>query len=307
MDDTLSKTYEADKYEDQIYKKWESSGSFSQKIDKKKKPYVVSMPPPNATGNLHLGHATMLAIEDIMIRFHRMQGDAALWLPGTDHASIATQNKVEQLLAKENKSRHDLGREKFLEEVHKYVKNSQNTIRNQIRKMGASCDWSRERYTLDPGLSSAVREVFIRMYHDGLIYRGDRIVNWCPRCSSTLADDEVEYKQEKAKFYYFRYGPFVIGTARPETKFLDKVIVVHPDDKRYQKYIGKEMVVPWIEGDVKAKILADKHVDMNFGTGAMTITPAHDFYDFKIAKRHDLEQRRRSSPQNQRCQQVAFI
>lgn len=285
----LEKAYLAKQYEDGIYERWEKSGLFSPKINKGKKPFVISMPPPNATGTLHLGHAVMLALEDIMIRYHRMKGDPSLWIPGTDHAGIATQNKVEKLLKEEGKSRHDLGREEFLKRVHEFVKKSQSTIRNQIRKMGSSCDWTRERYTLDEGLSRAVQEIFVKMYHDGLIYRGNRIVNWCPRCASTLADDEVEYKEEHAKFYYFKYGPFVIGTARPETKFQDKIIVVHPDDERYKNYIGQEMMVPWIEGDVKAKILADKSVDMEFGTGAMTITPAHDFTDFEIAKRHGLE------------------
>ncbi|MEK9132103.1 MAG: valine--tRNA ligase [Patescibacteria group bacterium] len=285
----LEKAYQAKQYEDLIYKKWEQSGLFSPKAEKGKKPFTIMMPPPNATGTLHLGHAVMLALEDIMVRYHRMKGDAALWVPGTDHAGIATQNKVEKLIAEEGLTRQKLGREKFLERVEKFVAGSRSTIRNQIRKMGSSCDWTRERYTLDEQLSRAVREVFVRMYKDGLIYRGHRIVNWCPRCSSTLADDEVTYKEEKAKFYYFKYGPFVIGTARPETKFLDKVIVVHPDDKRYKKYIGKEMEVPWIEGTVKARVLADKSADPKFGTGAMTITPAHDFVDFELAQRHGLE------------------
>lgn len=285
----LEKAYDAKKYEDAVYEAWEKSGLFSPKIDPKKKPFVIMMPPPNATGTLHLGHAIMLALEDIMVRYHRMKGDPTLWLPGTDHAAIATQNKVEKLLAEQGITRQALGREKFLERVHAFVKESQNTIRNQVRKMGSSCDWSRERYTLEPMLSRAVREVFVKMYNDGLIYRGSRIVNWCTRCASTLADDEVEYKEEKSKFYYLKYGPFVIGTARPETKFLDKVIVVHPDDKRYKKYVGKEILVPWIEGEVKAAILADESVDPKFGSGAMTITPGHDFVDFEIAQRHKLE------------------
>ncbi|MBI2453887.1 valine--tRNA ligase [Candidatus Peregrinibacteria bacterium] len=285
----LEKAYEAKKYEDEIFRTWEKSGLFSPKMQKGKRPFTIMMPPPNATGTLHLGHAVMLALQDILIRYHRMKGEPTLWLPGTDHASIATQNKVEKLLAEEGLTRHDLGREKFLQRIDEFVKNSQKTIRNQVRKMGSSCDWTRERYTLEPHLSRAVREMFARMYKDGLIYRGHRIVNWCPRCASTLADDEVEYKEEKTKFYYFRYGPFVIGTARPETKFQDKIIVVHPDDKRYRRFIGTEMTVPWIEGEVKAGILADKSVDMSFGTGAMTITPAHDFNDFEIAKRHNLE------------------
>lgn len=285
----IEKAYDAKKYEDDIYARWEESGLFTPQAAKGKKPFTISMPPPNATGTLHLGHATMLAIQDILIRYKRMQGFATLWLPGTDHAGIATQNKVEKLLAVEGKTRHSLGRERFLAEVEAFVKDSQSVIRNQIRKMGASCDWSRERYTLDEGLSRAVREVFVRMYHDGLIYRGNRIVNWCVRCSSTLADDEVEFKEEKSKFYYFRYGPVVIGTARPETKFLDKVIVAHPDDKRYKKFFGKKLKVPWINGEVEAIFLADKSADPEFGTGAMTLTPAHDFLDFELARKHNLE------------------
>lgn len=285
----LSKIYQAAQYEDAIYKRWESAGAFQPDLKAEKEPYTIAMPPPNATGTLHLGHATMLAIEDILIRFRRMQGHPTLWIPGTDHAAIATQNKVEGLLQQKGISRHDLGREKFLDEVRAYVAASQSTIRNQVRKMGSSCDWSRERYTLDDGLSHAVREIFVRMYNDGLIYRGHRIVNWCVRCASTLADDEVEFKEEKTKFYYFKYGPVVIGTARPETKFLDKVIVVHPDDVRYKKYHWKTLMVPWITGDVEATFIPDEHADPEFGSGAMTITPAHDFIDFEIAKKHNLK------------------
>lgn len=285
----IEKAYEAQKYEDDIYERWEQSTLFVPKPKKGQKPFTISMPPPNATGTLHLGHATMLALQDILIRFKRMQGFSTLWIPGTDHAGIATQNKVEKLLAEEGQTRHSLGRERFLAKVEDFVKNSQSVIRNQIRKMGASCDWTRERYTLDEGLSHAVREVFVRMYSDGLIYRGNRIVNWCVRCSSTLADDEVEFKEEKGKFYYFRYGPVVIGTARPETKFLDKVIVAHPDDKRYKKFFGKKLTVPWINGDIEALFIADKSADPEFGTGAMTLTPAHDFLDFELAQKHGLE------------------
>lgn len=285
----IEKAYEAKQYEDKIYQKWEASGVFTPKIIKGKKPFVISMPPPNATGTLHLGHATMLAIEDLMIRHKRMQGYPALWLPGTDHASIATQNKVEKIIAEEGETRHTMGRERFLQRVNQFVAESRSTIRNQIRKMGSSCDWTRERYTLDEGLSKAVREAFFRMYKDGLIYRGNRIVNWCVRCSSTLADDEVVFKEEKSKFYYLKYGPVIIGTARPETKFLDKVIVAHPDDKRYKKYFGKSFTVPWIEGDIEATFIADKSADPEFGSGAMTITPAHDFIDFDIAQKHKIE------------------
>lgn len=284
----LEKTYNAKNYEDKIYEQWESSGVFSPKIGAGKKPFTIMMPPPNATGTLHLGHAVMLALEDIMIRYHRMKGDSSLWVPGTDHASIATQNKVEKLIAEEGLTRQKLGREKFLDRVHEFVKKSQNTIRRQIRKMGSSCDWSREKYTLDPSLSFAVREIFTRMYKDGLIYRGHRIVNWCPRCASTLADDEVEYREEHAKFYYFKYGPVVIGTARPETKFLDKTIIVHPTDKRYKHLHGKKFEVEWIDGKISANVIADPVIDPEFGTGAMTITPAHSFEDFDLAKKYDL-------------------
>jgi len=288
MKNEIEKAYEAKKYEDAIYKKWEKSGAFTPKIDKKKSPFVISMPPPNATGVLHLGHAVMLAIEDILIRQHRMLGDSTLWIPGTDHASIATQNKVEQLLAQKGLDRHKLGREKFLEEVKKFVANSQNTIRNQIRKMGSSCDWTRERYTLDAGLTDAVQEVFIRMYEDGLIYRGNRIVNWCPRCESTLADDEVDYKEKNEKLYWIKYGPFSLATSRPETKLGDTAVAVHPKDKRYKKWIGKKVIIPGVIGDFEVTVVADEAVDPKFGTGIIKVTPAHSFVDFEIAQRHNI-------------------
>jgi len=284
---SIPKTYDASKHENDIYQMWEESGEF-QPSEKAEETFTIMMPPPNATGQLHLGHATMLALQDIIIRHKRMQGYAALWLPGTDHASIATQNKVEQIIATKDLTRHDLGRKKFLKEVEDYVANSKKTIRKQIRKMGSSCDWSRERYTMDEGLSKAVNEVFVRMYNDGLIYRGNRIVNWCPRCSSTLADDEVEYKEKQTNFYYLNYGPFTIGTARPETKFSDKVVIVHPDDERYQEYHDREFEIDWINGKIKAKVIADEVMDQEMGTGAMTITPAHSFTDFELAQKYDL-------------------
>ncbi len=296
--------YNPREVEDAIEKRWEKSGYFNPDLlvksksalslskgppRKRTRPFSVVMPPPNATGILHLGHATMLAIEDIMIRYHRMKGDDTVWIPGTDHAAIATQNVVEKELWKaEHKTRHDLGREAFLKRVKAFVEKSKDTIRKQIRKMGASCDWSREAYTLDADRSRAVNAMFEMMYDDGLIYRGKRIVNWCPRCKSTLADDEVEYKEEKTPFYYFKYGPVIIGTARPETKFADKTIVVHPKDKRYTKLVGKEFDVEWIEGKVFANVIADPVIDPEFGSGAMTITPGHSFEDFDIAKQHGL-------------------
>jgi len=284
----IEKAYEAKKYEDDIYKKWEDSGVFTPKVDEKKESFTISMPPPNATGTLHLGHATMLAIEDIMVRYKRMQGFSALWLPGTDHAGIATQNRVEKNLLEKGITRHDLGREKFLDEVHKFVEGSRTTIRKQIRKMGASCDWTRERYTLDEGLSKAVREIFVRMYNDDLIYRGNRIVNWCPRCSSTLADDEVDYKDKVEKLYWIKYGPFTVATTRPETILGDTAVAVHPKDKRYKKMIGEKYMIPGVLGDFEIQVVADEAVDMEFGTGAIKVTPAHSFADFEIAQRNNL-------------------
>jgi valyl-tRNA synthetase len=263
----IEKAYEAKQYEDSIYKQWEDSGVFTPKVDSNKPSFTVSMPPPNATGTLHLGHATMLAIEDIMIRYKRMQGFSALWLPGTDHAGIATQNRVEKNLAEKGISRHDLGRKKFLKEVNTFVEDSRNTIRSQIRKMGSSCDWTRERFTLDDGLTKAVRTMFAKMYDDGLIYRGDRIVNWCPRCSSTLADDEVEYKEVKDKLYWIKYGPFTLATTRPETKLGDTAVAVHPDDKRYKDMVGKKYMIPGVLGDFEITVVADKEVDPEFGSG----------------------------------------
>lgn len=286
----LPTAYNAKAYEDAIYKMWEESGVFAPDENPSKEPFSIMMPPPNATGTLHLGHATMLAVEDILIRFKRMQGYAALWLPGTDHAAIATQSVVEKKLQNSGmaKPREELGREGLLEEIRKFVAASQSTIKNQVRKMGASCDWSRERYTFSDELSHAVNEMFKLMYEDGLIYRGGRIVNWDPQMQTTVADDELEYVEEKTKFYYFQYGPVVIGTARPETKFLDKVIVVHPDDERYKDLHGKEFELEWIEGKIKARVIADECIDPEMGTGAMTITPAHSMVDFELAEGHGL-------------------
>ncbi|OGY46229.1 MAG: valine--tRNA ligase [Candidatus Buchananbacteria bacterium RIFCSPLOWO2_01_FULL_46_12] len=287
----IPKVYEPKNVEDSIYKKWEESGFFNPDNlpGHRPKAFSIAMPPPNATGVLHIGHAEFITIQDLVIRYQRMLGKKTLWLPGTDHAAIATQTKVEKLIkAKDGKSRHDLGREEFLKRVKTFVVESQNTIRNQIRKMGSSCDWSRERYTLDSGLTKAVNEAFVRMHKDGLIYRGNRIVNWCPRCQSTLADDEVEYREQKAPFYYFKYGPVVIGTARPETKFGDKVIIVHPDDKRYKDLVGQELPVEWILGPITAKVIADPVAEMDLGSGAMTITPGHSFVDFELAQKYHL-------------------
>ena len=287
----LPKAFNAQDFEENLYKKWEESGFFAPDPDPKKEPYSIMLPPPNATGTLHLGHANMLALQDILIRFKRMQGYATLWLPGTDHAPIATQSVVERKLQSEGMKnpRQELGRAGLIAEINKFIENSKDTIRNQMRKMGASVDWNRERYTYSEEMNHSVNTLFQMMYDDGLIYRGDRIVNWDPKMQTTVADDELEYLEEKTPFYYFKYGPVVISTARPETKFGDKVIVVHPDDERYKHLIGKEFDVEWIEGTIKATVIADECIDMELGTGAMTITPAHSMVDFDIAQKHGLE------------------
>lgn len=285
----IPKTYNHKETEGKIYERWEQGGFFIGKIKKGKKPFVISMPPPNATGVLHIGHAMFVMLQDLMIRYHRLKGDPTLWLPGVDHAAIATQTKVEKILLKEQKTRYDLGREEFLKRVDEFVQNSRNTIRNQIRKLGASCDWSRERFTLDKGLTRAVREIFVRMYNDGLIYRGNRIVNWCTRCSSTLADDEVEYREIRGKLYYIKYGPFVIATTRPETKLGDTGVAIHPDDKRYKKYIGKELDIDLAGNKIQVKVFADKEVDKEFGTGVIGVTPAHSYIDYEWARKYGLE------------------
>lgn len=287
----MDKTYDHKKVEDKIYKKWEDSGSFKPEVNPNGEPYSIVLPPPNVTGTLHVGHALMLTIEDILIRYHRMKGDRALWLPGTDHAAIATQAKVEEILYKnEEKTRHDLGREEFIKKVEDFASQSHDTIVNQIRKMGASVDWDREAYTLDENRSLAVRTAFKMMYDLGLIYQGETIVNWDPKLQTTVSDEEIEWKEEKTNFYYLKYGPFTIGTARPETKFGDKYVVMHPDDKRYKKFKDRDQIeIDWINGKVKATIIKDKAIDMDFGTGVMTITPWHDKTDFEIAKRHSLD------------------
>ncbi|MEI6587775.1 MAG: valine--tRNA ligase [Candidatus Moraniibacteriota bacterium] len=288
----IPKTYEPQKYEDEIYALWEKSGKFNPdnlKLPKNAKPYTIILPPPNITDKLHLGHASIIAIEDLLIRFHRMKGYRALYLPGTDHASIATQNVVEKKLLKEKGlTRHDLGREKFLEEVWKFLRVTQATILKQARKMGGSFDWSREAFTLDEKRKKAVTKMFLDMHAEGLVYRGKRIVNWCPRCKSTLADDEVEYKEEIGKLYWIKYGPFVLATSRPETKLGDTAVAVYPGDKRYAKMVGKKYVIPGVLGEFEITVVADKAVDPKFGSGAIKVTPAHDFIDYAISQKHNI-------------------
>ncbi len=286
----LPKVYEPSQYESDIYALWEKSGAFIAVPESKKPHFSISMPPPNETGTLSLGHALFLTLQDIMARHARQQGKDVLWLPGTDHAALPVNAIIEKQLAEEGTNKHAIGRDAFLERTRTFVGNSRNTMLGQMRAMGASADWTRLRYTLDDALNRCVNETFVKMYNDGLIYRGHRIVNWDPNLETNVSDDEVVYAQEKGKFYTFKYGPFEIGTARPETKFGDKYVVMHPDDKRYAKYKhGDTIEVEWINGKIIATIIKDEAVDPTFGTGVMTITPWHSLVDFEIAERHNLD------------------
>lgn len=292
------KPYDPKATESSIYTKWEESGFFNpdvcieQGITKADaKAFSIVLPPPNVTGTLHMGHAAMLATEDILIRFHRMRGDKTLWLPGTDSAAIATQSKVEgEIYKQEKKTRHDIGREELMRRIDAFVEESKSTIINQTKRMGSSLDWSRYAYTMDEKRYAAVMEAFIRMYDAGLIYRGDRIVNWDPKLQTTVSDDEIEYVEQKDPFYYFQYGPFVIGTVRPETKFGDKYVVMHPADERYAQYKhGQQIELEWINGPIVATVIKDEAANMETGSGVMTITPSHSMVDFEIARRHNLD------------------
>ncbi len=293
----LTKPFNANEVEPSLYKVWEESGFFNPDnlppLEGKERDdaYTVILPPPNVTGTLHTGHAIMLALQDTLVRFHRMNGKKALWLPGTDHAAIATQSVVEKkILKEEGRTRHDLGREETLKRINDFALDSQATILSQFRSMGASLDWSRLAFTIDDDRNLSVRTMFKKMYDDGLIFRGNRIVNWDPKGQTTISDDELVYVEEKSKFYYFKYGPFTIGTARPETKFGDKYVVMHPDDERYKEYKhGDKLSVEWINGPLEATIIKDSSVDPEFGTGVMTITPWHSVVDFELAQKYHLD------------------
>jgi valyl-tRNA synthetase len=284
--------------ESRLYKKWEDSGYFNPEkcvdagIARADDPFTIILPPPNVTGTLHMGHALGGTVQDILIRYKRMQGFRTLWIPGTDHAAIATQSKVEGILKKEEGvSRHDLGREKFLERVRAFAQQSHDTMVTQIKTLGFSCDWSREAFTLDDKRSLAVRTVFKQMYDDGLIYRGHRIVNWDPKGQTTISDDEIVYEPRKATMYTFRYSkdfPIAISTTRPETKVGDVAVAVHPDDARYTEYVGKEYDTEFCGVPIHIKVIADSAVEPEFGTGALGVTPAHSMTDWEIADRHDL-------------------
>ncbi|WP_038055540.1 valine--tRNA ligase [Thermodesulfobacterium hydrogeniphilum] len=288
----LEKSYNPKKVEEKWYKIWEEKGYFEPTYDERKPKFSMVIPPPNVTGVLHIGHALNNTIQDVLARYKRMDGYDVLWIPGTDHAGIATQNVVEREIAKEGLTRHDLGREKFLERVWKWKEQYGNRIIEQLKKLGASCSWSYQRFTMDEGLSRAVKEVFVRLWEEGLIYRGDYIINWCPRCQTALADLEVEFETVPGKLWYLKYpfedgsGYIIVATTRPETMLGDTAVAVNPEDDRYKHLIGKNLILPLVNRVIP--IIADKIVDPEFGTGAVKVTPAHDFTDFEIAKRHNL-------------------
>ena len=290
----LEKNYNPKEFEDKIYKIWENEGYFKGIIDKDKKPFTIVMPPPNVTGNLHLGHALNNTIQDILIRKNRMDGYSALWVPGTDHASIATEAKVVNKLKEEGKSKESLGRDGFLEASWDWTREYGGNIKNQLKKLGVSCDWSREAFTLDDNLTEAVEEVFIKMYTDDLIYQGDRIVNWCPNCHTAISDIEVVHEDESGHFWNIRYkfkdseDYIVIATTRPETLLGDLAVAVNPDDERYTDIVGKTLILPLVNREIK--VIADSYVDMEFGTGIVKITPSHDPNDFEVGARHNLGQ-----------------
>ena len=291
----IAKTYNPSEFEDKLYNEWVEKGYFHAEIDEKKKPFTIVIPPPNVTGQLHMGHALDETLQDILIRYKRMQGYNALWVPGTDHAGIATQIKVEEnLRVNEGLTRYDLGREKFLERVWDWKNLYGNRIINQLKKIGSSCDWDRERFTMDEGCSKAVREVFVNLYEKGLIYQGSRIINWCPHCITALSDAEVEHEEQAGHFWHIKYpikdsdGYVTIATTRPETLFGDTAVAVNPEDERYKDLIGKMLILPLTNREIP--VIADEYVDKEFGTGCVKITPAHDPNDFEVGVRHNLEQ-----------------
>ena len=292
-EELLSKGYEFAEVEEKWLRKWQESASFSAKMEAGKPAFSIVIPPPNVTGVLHVGHALNNTLQDILTRYHRMCGDNTLWVPGTDHAGIATQNVVERQLATEGKTRDDLGRDAFIEKVWEWRKEKGGTIINQLKKLGASCDWERERFTMDDGLSQAVREVFVRLFKEGLIYKGDYIVNWCPRCQTALADDEVEHEDKKGKLYHIRYpyadgsGHVVVATTRPETMLGDTGVAVHPEDDRYRHLVEIGIKLPLTDRVIP--VVFDEHVDREFGTGALKVTPSHDRDDYEIGLRHSLD------------------
>lgn len=294
MEKNLAKTYNPKDFEDRIYAEWESKGAFKAKVDPDKKPYTITMPPPNITGQLHMGHALDQTLQDVLIRWKRMQGFSALWLPGSDHASIATEVKVvDKIREEEGLTKEDLGREEFLKRAWAWKEIYGGKITDQVRKLGNSCDWDRERFTMDDGCNKAVIEMFIQLYNKGLIYRGNRLINWCPVCGTSLSDAEVEHEDKNGKYWYFRYPGadggegIVVATSRPETMFGDVAIAVHPEDEKYKHMIGKKVILPIVGKEIP--IITDTYPDPEKGTGAVKITPAHDPNDFEVGERHQLE------------------
>ena len=292
MSKNLEKTYNPKEIEPKLYEKWCENKYFHAEVDRSKKPFTTVMPPPNITGKLHMGHAFDNTLQDILIRYKRMQGYNALWIPGTDHAAIATEVKVTEQLKAEGIDKKELGREKFLERTWQWKDEYAGTIEGQLKKLGVSCDWDRERFTMDEGCSKAVEEVFIKLYEEGYIYKGSRIVNWCPVCKTALSDAEVDHEEQAGHFWHIKY-PIVgtdrfleIATTRPETMLGDTAIAVHPDDERYKDIVGKNVLLPLVNREIP--IVADYYVDKEFGTGAVKITPAHDPNDFEVGKRHNL-------------------
>ncbi|NLD72596.1 MAG: class I tRNA ligase family protein, partial [Chloroflexi bacterium] len=289
----MPKTYDAEAIEQPLYDWWEAQGFFKPVPLNGQEPFVISMPPPNVTGALHLGHAITAAVEDALIRQQRMTGRPTLWVPGTDHAGIATQNVVERELAKEGVSRQDLGREEFIRRVWEWKDVYHARITEQHRRLGVSCDWDRERFTMDEGLSAAVREAFVRLYDKGLIYRGKYLVNWCPRCGTAISDLEVEHEEADTSLWHVRYWTedgqesITVATTRPETILGDTAVAVHPEDARYRDMVGKRVRLPAVGRLIP--IIADEAVDPEFGTGAVKVTPAHDPTDYEIGQRHGLE------------------
>ncbi len=289
----LAKVYEPGEVEDRIYAYWQENDCFHATVNPDKTPYTIVMPPPNITGQLHMGHALDNTLQDILIRWRRMQGYEALWMPGTDHASIATEAKIVEAMAKEGLTKEGIGREKFLERAWAWKETYGNRITSQLRKIGSSCDWARERFTMDEGCSQAVREVFVRLYEEGLIYRGERIISWCPHCKTSISDAEVEFEEQDSMFYHLRYPIegtdeyLELATTRPETLLGDTAVAVHPEDERYAHLVGKTVTLPIVGRSIP--IVADTYVEMDFGTGVVKITPAHDPNDFEVGQRHNLE------------------
>ncbi|MEG0156428.1 MAG: valine--tRNA ligase, partial [Anaerovoracaceae bacterium] len=294
MEKNLGKTYNPKDFEERIYEEWEAKGAFKAEVDPNKKPYTIVMPPPNITGQLHMGHALDQTLQDVLTRWKRMEGYSALWLPGSDHASIATEVKVvEKLREEEGKEKEDIGREAFLERAWDWKRIYGGKITQQCRKLGDSCDWERERFTMDEGCNKAVNAMFVNLYEKGLIYRGNRLINWCPECGTSLSDAEVDHEDKSGKYWYFRYDSadggegIVVATSRPETMFGDVAIAVHPSDERYKEMIGTKVILPLVGKEIP--IIADEYPDPEKGTGAVKITPAHDQNDFEVGQRNKLD------------------